>query len=337
MVKSMINIARTMLLCLFLTPHGCSGPGASQSLRLKHRAAGNSPEILALYEAWFGHPSHIAVGYSSHDPATIKSQIRQAKAMGISAFVVDWYGDREPFIDRSYAQMQAIAVSEKFQVAMMYDESNEEEGATDEAIADFTMFHDTYLSQKASGHQAYLTYENRPVIFIFPKGGHTDWNKIRASVNKWSPPPFLIYENLPGAYADAFDGFYAWINPGEKGWAADGSNWGDQYLTDFYQTMKSKYPDKIVVGGAWASFDDRKASWGLNRHISARCGQTFADTSNLWHRYFASDDLLPFVMIETWNDHEEGTAIEGGIPTCASGAQERSLTPPTEKSQAVQK
>jgi hypothetical protein len=136
----------------------------------------------------------------------------------------------------------------------------------------------------------------------------------------------LVYENLPGAHAEAFDGFYAWISPGEKGWAADGSNWGEEYLSDFYETMRTKYADKIVVGGEWASFDDGKASWGLNRHISSRCGQTFADTSNLWHKYFSADNLLPFVMIETWNDHEEGTAIEDGIPTCGSGSKEDTVT-----------
>jgi len=90
--------------------------------------------------------------------------------MGISAFVVNWYGDREPFIDRSYALMQMIASGNNFHVAMMYDEADEEEGATDQAIADLTMFQDTYLSSKSSGHQAYLTYEGRPVIFIFPRG-----------------------------------------------------------------------------------------------------------------------------------------------------------------------
>jgi hypothetical protein len=289
-----------------------------------------------LYEAWFGHPKHVSAGYSSHDPAVISSQIRGAKAMGISAFVVDWYGDRESFIDHSYALMQTAAANEQFQVAMMYDETDEEEGATDQAMADFTMFHDTYLSSKALGHQAYLTYEGRPVIFIFPKGKHTDWSRLRTLVNNWSIPPLLIYENLPGPSADAFDGFYAWINPGEKGWAADGSNWGEQYLSDFYQTMRSKYPDKIIVGGVWSSFDDSKASWGLNRHISARCGQTFADTSNLWRKYFPPDDLLPFVMIETWNDHEEGTSVEDGISTCGAGTHEHSLDPPAGKSAAVQ-
>ena len=331
----MFNRASTALLLLLFLPHGCSRT-EGHALPLKHKATGTSPETIALYEAWFGHPDHISVGYSSQDPAEIKNQIHKAKTLGISAFVVDWYGDREPFIDRSYALMQTIAANNKFQVAMMYDETDAEDDATDEAIADFTMFHETYLSSKAPGHQAYLTYEGRPVIFIFPKGRHTDWNRLRTQVNKWNIPPLLIFENLPGPSADAFDGFYAWINPGEKGWAADGKNWGEQYLNEFYQTMQSKYSDKIIVGGVWSSFDDSKAAWGLNRHISAQCGQTFADTSNLWHKYFPPDDLLPFVMIETWNDHEEGTSIEDGIPTCGSGSQEHSLDPLAVKSAVAQ-
>ena len=315
---SMLSRTSSALLFVLLLPHGCTSPGPGHAMPLKYKAVGKSPEVIALYEAWFGHPKHMAVGYSSQDPAEISTQIREAKVLGVSAFVVDWYGDREPFIDKSYALMQSIAAKKKFQVAMMYDETDHEDGATDEAIADFTMFHDTYLSPKAPGQQAYLTYDGRPVIFIFPKGGHTDWSKVRTVVNTWSTPPFLIYENLPGQYADAFDGYYAWVNPGDKGWAADGSNWGDQYLSTFYDTMQSKHSDKIIVGGAWAGFDDSKASWGLNRHISARCGQTFTDTFNFWRKAFPADDPPPFVMLETWNDHEEGTAIEGGIPRCGS-------------------
>jgi hypothetical protein len=317
----MLSRISTAILFFLLLPHGCFGPRSSAATRLQHQAVGASPEVLALYEAWFGHPRHISVGYSSQDPDTIDSQIQHAQGMGISGFVVDWYGDREPFIDRSYALMQQAAAKHHFHVAMMYDESNEEDGATDEAIADFTMFRETYLSAKAQGHEAYLTYEGRPVIFIFPKGRHTDWSKVRAVVSKWEPAPLLIQENLPGSDVNAFDGFYAWINTGDKGWSADGSNWGEQYLTDFYQTMGAKYSDKIVVGGAWAVFDDSKASWGLNRHISARCGQTYADTFNLWRKDFAADNPIPFLLVETWNDYEEGTAIERGIPNCGSSQQ----------------
>jgi hypothetical protein len=78
-------------------------PGGEPCFAPQAQSNGESPQTIALYEAWFGHPRHISVGYSSQDPAVLTSQIRKAKAMGISAFVVDWYGDRQPFIDRSYA------------------------------------------------------------------------------------------------------------------------------------------------------------------------------------------------------------------------------------------
>ncbi len=311
----MLTYPASAVLCLLFFLHGCSG--SSGQTRLVHRAAGSTPEVIAVYEAWFGHPKHISVGYSSQDPGVIREQIRHAQSMGISAFVVDWYGDRQPFIDKSYSVIQQQAAKNNFHVAMMYDETDADDGATDEAIADFTEFHAAYLSSKAPGHQAYLTYEGRPVIFIFPKGGHTDWPKVREVVDKWKPVPLLIQENLPGQYASAFDGYYAWVSPVQGG---DGSNWGEQYLSNFYETMKTKYPDKIIVGGAWAMFNDAKASWGLNRHISARCGQTYSDTFNFWRREFPPDQPIPFIMVETWNDYEEGTAIERGIPSCGNGS-----------------
>src|SRR5580658_8146493 len=127
----------TSALVFFLLLQGCSHPGLHQSLRQNAPANQVSPQILAVYEPWFGHPKHLSVGYSSQDPVVIRKQIDHAKALGISGFVVDWYGDREPFIDRSYALIQTIAAEKNFHVSMMYDESDEELGATDEALADF--------------------------------------------------------------------------------------------------------------------------------------------------------------------------------------------------------
>jgi hypothetical protein len=312
------------LVCLLLQLQGCPHPELHQALRQSAVANQTSPKLLAVYEPWFGHPRHIAVGYSSQDPVVIRKQMDQAKAMGIAGFVVDWYGDREPFIDRSYALIQTIAAEKHFQVSMMYDESDEEEAeATDDAFAAFNKFNETYLSANAPGRQAYLTYNERPVIFIFPKGGHTNWNRVRAATDKWDHPPLLIYEDHPSPFTAEFDGFYAWINPGKKGWAADGSNWGEDYLSDFYRRMQSNSPDKIAVGAAWAGFDDSKASWGLNRHISQRCGATFADTMKLWREYYPAGRPLPFLLVETWNDYEEGTAVERGLAKCGPGSQPR--------------
>jgi len=314
----------TSALVFLLLLGGCMHPGVRQTMRHGVPATEVTPQLLAVYEPWFGHPRHISVGYSSQDPVVIRKQIDQAKALGISGFVVDWYGDREPFLDHSYALMQTIASEKNFHVSMMYDETDEETApATDDALASFKKFSETYLSPNAPGREAYLTYNDRPVIFIFPKGGHTDWNRVREATDRWNPAPLLIYEDHPTSFAAAFDGFYAWINPGKKGWAADGSNWGEDYLRDFYHKMRSTYPDKIAVGAAWAGFDDSKASWSLNRHMAQRCGETFSDTMKLWRQYYPPDEPLPFLLIATWNDYEEGTAIERGLAKCGSESQSR--------------
>jgi len=56
--------------------------------------------------------------------------------------------------------------------------------ATDDALSAFNKFGENYLAPAAPGRQAHLTYNERPVIFIFPKGRHTDWNRVRATTNK---------------------------------------------------------------------------------------------------------------------------------------------------------
>jgi hypothetical protein len=296
-----------------------------QSIKEHLPGSEGSPKILADYQPWFGDPKHISVGYNSQDPAVLKRQIEQAKNMGIYAFAVDWYGDREPFLDRSYALLQRIASQNNFHVALMYDETQHDNGhATEEALEAMDKAYKSYIGPGAPGREAYLVYQGRPVIFIFPKFGHTDWSRVRQQVNAWETPPWLIYaDEPPPQYVKDFDGQYAWVHPSHH-WSPDGSDWGEQYLENFYKKMRTKYPDKIAVGGAWPGFDDTRASWSLNRHMDARCGKTFQDTLRIFRRYYDDAHPLPFLMIATWNDYEEGTAIEGGLPRCKQPGSERS-------------
>src|ERR1700685_2043876 len=139
-------------LVVLVLPKACAHPGSRQEFQPSVPSAEAAPRTLAVYEPWFGHPRHISVGYSSHDPVVIRKQIDEAKALGISGFVVDWYGDREPFLDGSYALLQTISAEKHFQVAMMYDEFDAEEAeATDDAFAAFHKFNETYLSPNAPG------------------------------------------------------------------------------------------------------------------------------------------------------------------------------------------
>lgn len=295
---------------------GCQEHDFRRALQKQQQAPDKPTAVLAVYEAWFGDPDHIKIGYSTQDVVVLQKQIEQAKSIGISGFVVDWYGPKKAFIDTSYSRMQQVASASSFQLALMYDEMLDDPSRmTESAISNMDYAYEKYIGPDAPGHDAYLKYNGRPVIFIWPKGGKTDWPRVREHLQSWPSPPLLIYKDEETPFASRFDGFYAWIHPGEKGWTRDGSNWGQQYLDDFYSRMSVQHPDKIIVGAAWPGFNDAKASWSENRYMDRRCGKTFEETLRSFRRYYGPSNPLPFLLIATWNDHEEGTAIEQGFVT----------------------
>jgi hypothetical protein len=309
------SLSKAMLVLLVagvVLMDGCERHDVHQIMRQNFQAPNRSPKVLAVYMPWFGDNSHIDVGYSSEDPNALRRQVDQARGMGISAFVVDWYGDRDTFLDKSFATLQQVAHEKHFQVALMYDETENNNGeATNDALEALDKAYKTYIGPNSPAADSYLTYKGRPVIFIFPKRGGTDWNRVRAQVNTWPAPPLFIYKDTPpDQFAADFDGYYAWVHPGDEGWRPDGSDWGKEYLDKFYKTMREKYPNSIAVGAAWPGFDDSRAKWGLNRYMDARCGKTFEDTLHLFRSYYSESDSMPFLMVETWNDYEEGTAVE---------------------------
>jgi hypothetical protein len=321
--KALLSLS---MLGIFLVGSGCTTPGMHHSLMQNRQAQYGqapslSPRLLAVYMPWFGDHTHIDVGYSSQDPAVLRKQIVQAKHMGISAFVVDWYGESNKYSDHNFALMQEAASENHFQVALLYNEAEDADvQATDATIAAFDKAYRDYFGPSAKYRETYLTFNGRPLIFVFPKSGHVDWNRVNEHCKSWDAAPLVIYKDQPPSqYTNDFAGSYAWVQPGPGGWAPDGSNWGEKYLKEFYETMADKHPDKIAVGGAWPGFDDSAASWGLNRHIESACGKTFDATLTLYQKYYDGSKPLPFMLIETWNDYEEGTAIERrSVANCGS-------------------
>ena len=299
---------------------GCAAKiNPRESLAAQGRTPEGSPRLLAVYQPWFGQKAHIDVGYSCHDPNVLRQQIAKAKELNISGFVVNWYGPRKEFEDHAYWLMQqAASADSSFKVAAQYDEAVDHPGYdTDAVIVDLQYLYDRYIGPEAGpSRSAYLRYNGRPVIFIFPKESNTDWNRIRQVTRSWPDPPLLIYKDMSEKYPDAFDGYYAWVQPGKGGWARDGSNYGEDYLNYFYRNMQQHHPDKIAVGAVWPGFDDSKASWSRNRHIAYRCGKTFEDVLRVFRKYYGSQNAAPYLLVETWNDYEEGTDVERSIGHC---------------------
>ncbi|HEY4841482.1 MAG TPA: hypothetical protein VIH78_05920 [Terriglobales bacterium] len=316
----MPKVLIVLAIACFVIASGCTAPNVRSSLRQNAMAPGQAPKLLAVYMPWFGDHTHIDVGYSSQDPGVLRRQIQQARKRGISAFVVDWYGESRPYSDHSFGMLQEVASENHFQVALLYNEPEDEDAqATDEAMAAFDEAYKSYIGPEARFRDAYLRYNGQPMIFIFPKRGHVDWNRVREHCRAWDAAPLLFYKDDPSPqYSADFAGSFAWVQPGRTGWTNDGSNWGEEYLDNFYKAM-IKRPDKITIGAAWPGFDDSNAKWGLNRHMQSRCGKTLDETMSLYRRYFDDSHPLPFLMIETWNDYEEGTAIERETAGCGAG------------------
>jgi len=283
----------------------------------------SSPLILAEYQAWHGLPSHWNPPYTSTDPLVIAHHIQAAKAMSISGFVVDWYGpslangDERGFMDQATAELLRQSAGQGFQVALMYDEGAVRNAETLTAAYTTRMISDLLYARQYLTAPAYLNINGHPALFVFPYPDvdpYIDWPEVRSQLGITIT---LLDEdpNPDDRPHDAhFDGFYAWVQPAASTWLTDGTEWGHDYLTWFYNVMTGlspTYTNKVAVGGVWQGFDDSNAPWGQNRYMWPRCGQTWRDTWQLANQYNP-----PYVMIDTWNDFEEGTGIEFGTGEC---------------------
>src|SRR5260370_13620930 len=314
-MSRVFTIAAVILSLLLLA--SCARPNPRESLVSVPAPEGN-PMLLAIYQPWFGNGEHINVGYSCHDPAVVRQQIARAKELNIGGFVVNWYGPRKEFEDQSYALLQQTAAQNDFKMTVQYDQAIDHPGyATNALIFDLQYLFERYIGANAGpSRSAYLRYHGRPVIFIFPKDSATDWNRVRQGTQSCPDPPVLIYKDQSAKYPSAFDGFYAWVQPGRDGWARDGSHYGEDYLEYFYKNMAAHHRDKIAVGAVWPGFDDTRASWSRNRHMAYRCGKTFEETLRVFRHFNGAENPLPYLLVVTWNDYEEGTDIERGIGHC---------------------
>lgn len=298
-------------------------------------ACATDATVLAEYQAWHGLPSHLQPPpYTSTDPGVIRGHIRAAQEQCIDGFVVDWYGPSDgmpndedrAFIDQAFDELLKQAKTYDFKVAIMYDEGTLAGAAPPTTTR---VISDLLYASKYFTSPAYLMMNGHPALFIFPYDlydSYINWQSIREQL----PVTVTLLDKDPDpanpAHDDLFDGFYAWVQPTAGQWEADGEEWGEGYLGWFYATMANPpYTDKITVGGVWPGFDDTLASWGSGRYMWRRCGQTWYDT---WRLFKESGP--PYVMIDTWNDFEEGSDIENGIGECLASPG-RGCVPPGEQ------
>jgi len=87
-------------------------------------------------------------------------------------------------------------------------------------------------------------------------------------------------------------------------------------LDNFYSAGRS-HPSQLTIGALYKGFNDNNSSWSGNRMVAQQCGQVLLKTASEISKYFGGvNPQIPYVQVMTWNDYEEGTAVESGIDNC---------------------
>ena len=274
---------------------------------------GATTKILVRGMLWFGDPRHWDSGYRSDDPKQVSRQVDDMMSRGIDGVIVAWYGPNEKQKNRALELLLHEAERRKgqFVVATSVDVGGLAEclkrGCDEtEAVAKLI---DTVVERYASS-PAYWRVRSRPVVTFFGMETHDiDWRRVRRSLRG---NPMLLFRNSGGFNVPESDGAFAWIAPET---VSDDDPMALKYLRNFYGVAR-KNPGKLTIGSAYKGFDDSLASWGKRRRIDQRCGRTWLETFAVANSYYSRSRQLDALIIPTWNDYEEGTAIEPGIATC---------------------
>jgi hypothetical protein len=280
---------------------------------------GSTTKVLAHYLPWWGpDPRGVDVGYRSDDPRQALRTFTDMQSRGIDGVIVDWYG-KGHFVDTAWkASMPALAKFPKMTFSLMIDSGTFKFnpcGGCD--LTQTILYQLDYMEHEYFPSSQYLRYNGHPVVseFGMESVGRADWARIHAA----HPEIYWIHIHSQGFDLPYSSGAFVWIEAGSKADYAD-TPADLRHLGRFYNIAKSQQPSMITVGGAWSGFDDSRAPWSAAspHYLPQSCGQTWLQTFKAVNDRYSAQQQLPFLQLVTWNDYEEGSALEPGIASCTT-------------------
>src|SRR6185437_15081563 len=251
--------------------NGNSGAGNVSKINIHGLLyAANSTKVYAHWMGWFGSSNHMNIGYSSTDPAQAHRQVVDMMSRGINGIVVDWYGSGNSIDQATQLMMREAETHSGFTFAIMVDKGairwNSCSGCSPQQAL---IRHLQYVAQTYFPSPAYMRVGGRPVVTNFDVDLHytIDWSAAKAAMA--TNPMFLFQHSRGFSHAESA-GAYSWD-------IATSSDFGMSYLTSFYKTGMASQGDQ-TWGASYKGFNDKLASWGLNRIMDQRCGQTWLQT-----------------------------------------------------------
>ncbi|MCA9887580.1 MAG: DUF5110 domain-containing protein [Anaerolineae bacterium] len=256
--------------------------------------------------------------YDSQDEAVLEYQVLLMKLSGIDGVIVDWYGTAHyndyVTLNAATGKLFDMVTRAGLRFALCYEDRTVMNMVNDGRLTAETAFEQgqddlTYAGQHWFGDDAYVTYENRPLLFVF---GPTyfrqpsDWAAIFTNLDT-QPALITLDQNMSfGALAG-----YPWPPMQMAGGAELFPAVLESYLERFYRNAQR---GDFIVGSAFPGFYDIYEQAGVRSSygfLDAHDGETLRQTLSM-----ALEQRADIVQLVTWNDYGEGTMIE---PTDETG------------------
>jgi glycoprotein endo-alpha-1,2-mannosidase len=294
-------------------------------------------EVLAFYYPWYGQQgdrnpwgdvdanrhelSRIARypvkgPYSSHDLSVIDWQIDQAKAHGITGFIVAWWNedDWEKWNNESLSLLLTEAEKKDFQISIEWNIApGEGQGQIGRAINTLS-----YALKHYGQRKAFLKVDGKPVIFpyndVMAHVPVVSWQQIIEGVRARAGDFLIIADGYQNHYAYLFDGVHSYQLDGfpfefEKNLTIDKLGDFSSWLANYYQKgveiarQRSRISCVMVSPG----FDARKA-YKIDFQTDRLDGEAYRV---MWKEAVKVNP--DWVIITSWNEWPEGTEIEPGL------------------------
>lgn len=271
-----------------------------------------APLVLAFYYTWFDENTWTydklsdlpAEPYVSRDRGVMGRHIDQARAAGIDAFLVAWYGPGggPNQTETNLAAMLDEANARGFKVGVLFETTSPFFGG----IGDVTAALQHLLNTHAN-HPAFLRADGRPVIFFWRPTlyGVDAWRNVRSQVDP-NYSSIWISEGVDTSYLAVFDGHHLYSNTWNP--PADLTSVNAKFAGQVAQASQNYGTYKLWVATVMPGYNDVRIRPGAGFATDRGGGSYFTQS---WQAAIASNPN--WIVINSFNEWPEGSYIEPSV------------------------
>ena len=167
-----------------------------------------------------------------------------------------------------------------------------------------------YLVDRYSSHPAYLRVGARPVIFVYTAGNLSaaEWTSVMAHVRARGRQPLVIGDFYQLPLLEALDGAYDYLTVWYSGDELLTRNRLESLRVRTYSLLRPGDRRRIWVATVSPGYDDSNVASRTRHTVVPRDGARLYDL--MWSTVL--ETAADWVIITTWNEWFEHTAIEPG-------------------------